>query len=119
VPPREWRLRIEDILAAIERVQRYTAGLDLASFLADEKTVDAVCFCYGVIGEAARHVPDEVVAAHPDLPWAEMRAMRNVVVHEYFGVTPETLWKTAREDLPALVDRLRRLLADPSTEPLT
>jgi uncharacterized protein with HEPN domain len=110
VPPREWRLRVEDILAAIERVQRYTASLDLASFLADEKTVDAVSFCFGVIGEAARHVPDDVVAANPDLPWPEMRAMRNVVVHEYFGVTPETLWKTAREDLPSLVEPLRRLL---------
>jgi uncharacterized protein with HEPN domain len=106
-------------LAAIERVQRYTEGLDLASFLEDEKTVDAVCFCYGVIGEAARHIPDEVVGAYPDLPWAEMRAMRNVVVHQYFGVTLETLWKTAREDLPALVDRLSRLLADSSTEPVT
>ena len=111
MPPRECRLRIEDILAAIERVQRYTASLDLASFLADDKTVDAVSFCFGVIGEAARHVPDDVVAANPDLPWPEMRAMRNVVVHEYFGVTPETLWKTAREDLPDLVNRLRRLLA--------
>ena len=56
MPPREWRLRIEDILAAIERVQRHTQGLDLSSFIADEKTVDAVCFCYGVIGEAARHI---------------------------------------------------------------
>jgi uncharacterized protein with HEPN domain len=110
---------MEDIVAAIERVQRYTEGLDLASFLKDEKTVDAVCFCYGVIGEAARHMPDDVVNAYPDLPWAEMRAMRNVVVHQYFGVTPETLWKTAREDLPALVDRLSRLLADPSIEPVT
>jgi uncharacterized protein with HEPN domain len=112
VPRREWRLRIEDILAAIERVQRYTAGLDLASFLADEKVVDAASFCFGVIGEAAHHVPDDVVAAHPELPWPEMRAMRNVVVHEYFGVTHETLWKTAREDLPGLVDPLRRLLAE-------
>src|SRR5438445_5998268 len=52
-PARDWRLRIEDILAAVERVQRYTAGMDLASFLADEKTVDAVSFCFGVSGEAA------------------------------------------------------------------
>ena len=57
--------------------------------------VDAVSYCFGIIGEAARHVPDEVAVAHPELPWAEMRAMRNVVVHEYFGVTLETRWKTA------------------------
>jgi len=111
VPPREWRVRIEDILDAIARIQRYTADLELASFVADEKTLDAVSFCFGIIGEAARHVPDDVVSAHPELPWPDMRAMRNVVVHEYFGVTHETLWKTAREDLPGLVEPLRRLLA--------
>ena len=65
---------------------------------------------FAVIGEASRHIPDAVVAAHPGLPWTEVRAMRNVIVHEYFGVTDETLWKTAREDLPALVEPLRRLL---------
>lgn len=100
------------MLAAIERAHRYTAGLDLASFVADEKTVDAVSYCFGVIGEAARHVPEEVVAAHPELPWPEMRGMRNVVVHEYFGVTHETLWKTAREDLPSVAGLLRTLLGE-------
>lgn len=92
MPAREWRLRVEDILEGVRRIQEFIAGMDLAAFSADEKTVDAA-------------------AASPDLPWADMRAMRNVVVHEYFGVTRETLWKTAREDLPGIVDGLRRLLA--------
>jgi uncharacterized protein with HEPN domain len=95
VPPRDWRVRIEDILAAIERAQRYTANVDLPSFVNDEKAIDAVCYCFGIIGEAARHVPEEIIGNTPDLPWAEMRGMRNVIVHEYFGVTRETLWKTA------------------------
>src|SRR2546422_7838304 len=55
VPARDWRLRIEDILAAVERVQRYAAGMDLASFLADEKTVDAVSFCFGVMARLRPH----------------------------------------------------------------
>jgi uncharacterized protein with HEPN domain len=113
VPPREWRLRVEDILDAARRIDRYVEGKDLAAFASDERTLDAVSRCFGIIGEAARHVPDEVVAAHPEIPWAEMRAMRNVVVHEYFGVTEETLWKTACEDLPAVVEPLRRLLTKP------
>jgi uncharacterized protein with HEPN domain len=74
--------------------------MDLASFLADEKTVDAVLFCYGVIGEAARHVPDDIVAANPHLPWSEMRAMRNVIVHECFGVTHETLLEDSARGPP-------------------
>lgn len=55
-------------------------------------------------------MPSEIITAHPEIPWAEMRGMRNIVVHVYFGVTNETLWKTAREDLPAIVQPLRKLL---------
>jgi uncharacterized protein with HEPN domain len=103
-------LRVEDILEAIERVQRYTADLDLQIFLSDQKTIDAVARCFGIIGEAARHVPDEIITAHPAVPWADMRAMRNILVHAYFDVTTETLWKTAREDLPGLVELLRGIV---------
>jgi uncharacterized protein with HEPN domain len=110
VPPREWRLRIEDILDAAARAQRYVEGMELAAFIADDRTLDAVSRCFGIIGEAVTHVPKDVIAAHPEIPWAEMRGMRNIVVHQYFGVTSETLWKTAREDLPAIIEPLRRLL---------
>jgi len=106
VPPREWRLRILD---AAGRVQHYVESMDLADFAAD-RTLDAVSRCFGIIGEAVTHVPKEVTDAHPEIPWAEMRAMRNIVVHEYFGVTNETLRKTAREDLPAIIEPLRALL---------
>src|SRR2546423_13410128 len=73
-PARDWRVRIEDILAAVERVQRYTAGMDLASFLADEKTVDAVSFCFGVIGEGGRPLSEDVGAGNPGPPRAGERA---------------------------------------------
>ena len=111
MPPKEWRLRIEDILEAATRAQRYVAGMDLAAFATDDRTLDAVSRCFGIIGEAASHVPQAVIDAHPELPWAEMRAMRNIVVHEYFGVTSETLFKTAREDLAEIIEPLRKLLA--------
>jgi uncharacterized protein with HEPN domain len=110
VPPREWRLRIEDILDAATRIGRYIEGKDLAAFVADALTLDAVSRCFGIIGEAATHVPSDITAAHPEIPWAEMRGLRNIVVHEYFGVTNETLWKTAREDLPTIIEPLRVLL---------
>jgi uncharacterized protein with HEPN domain len=112
VPPREWRLRIEDILDAATRIARYVEGKDLATFVDDDLTLDGVSRCLGIIGEAATHIPNEVIAAHPEIPWAEMRAMRNIVVHEYFGVTNETLWKTAREDLPTILEPLRKLLEE-------
>ena len=111
MPPREWRLRVEDILDAAGRAQRYVEGMDIAAFVGDERTLDAVSRCFGIIGEAVVQIPDSVKVAHPEIPWTEMRAMRNIVVHEYFGVTNETLFKTVREDLPQVMAPLQRLLA--------
>ena len=108
--PRDWRLRIDDILSAIDKIQRYTEGMTGESLATDEKTLDAVLHDVTVIGEAARNVPAEIVERHPEVPWAAMGDMRNVVVHEYFGVLVETLWTTITDDLPPLLLQLRALL---------
>jgi uncharacterized protein with HEPN domain len=111
VPPRDWRLRITDILAAVERIRRYTAGLQEAGFARDEKTVEAVCFALIVIGEAVTHVPADVQAMDPQIPWRKMKGMRNIAAHEYFGIDVSTVWLTATVDVPALKPLLERLLA--------
>ena len=59
---------------------------------------------------AANHIPDDVQDANQDVPWVLMRAMRNRVVHVYFDVDPDILWDTVHNDLPKLVDPLKRLL---------
>lgn len=110
MPPRDWRLRIEDILEAIAKIDRYTAGMTFQAFCADEKTVDAVIRNLIVIGEAAQHIPSENEMRHPELPWARTRGVRNVVVHEYFGVDLSVLWETAKRNLPPLVPLLHSLL---------
>lgn len=110
MPPRHWRLRIEDILESIARIGRYTLGLTVDRFLDDEKTVDAVLHNLAVIGEAAARLPEEIADAYPDIPWDEMRGMRNIVVHEYHGVRLRTVWETIQNDLPALVPALHRVL---------
>ena len=63
MPPRSWRVRIEDILDAIDNIQHYVAGLDFDAFDADRKTVDAVERNLEIIGEATANLPDEVLAA--------------------------------------------------------
>jgi uncharacterized protein with HEPN domain len=108
--PRDWRFRIEDVLDSISKIERYLDGMDLESFSQDDKTIDAVVRNFGIIGEAVRHLPDAVLASHPDLPWHQMRALRNLVIHQYFGVSVEILWETARADLPPLVEPLRKVL---------
>ena len=83
MPRRGWKLRISDIFDAIENVPGYSAGMTFEQFVADRKTIDAVVRNYIVIGEAASHLSDDFIEKHPDLPWREMRDMRNIVVHEF------------------------------------
>jgi uncharacterized protein with HEPN domain len=88
--------------------------MDFAHFAVDEKTVDAVVRNITVIGEAARAMPDAVVTAHPEIPWQDMRDMRNVMVHVYFGLNLQILWDTIRNDLQPLVRPLQALLGKPN-----
>lgn len=113
-PKRGWDLRVSDILESIAKIQSYTEGMDFESFAWDERTVDAVIRHFGVIGEAANHIPESFQAENPAIPLDAMRAMRNFVIHEYFGVSKEIIWKTVKEDLPPLVAPLDAILRDGS-----
>ena len=108
--PRDWRLRIEDILQAIGRITQYVEGMTWETFTADQRTIDAVIRNVELIGEAARNVPEDIVMCYPHIPWAEMRGMRNVLIHEYFLVSVPILWRTATQNLPPLVPDLQRIL---------
>ncbi len=112
MPRREWGLRIEDMVGAINRILEYTHEMDRAAFAADRRTVDAVVRNLIIIGEAANHVPDDVAEANPQVPWARMRGMRNLAVHEYFGVDEDVLWDTVTVNLPGLLPLLRRMLEE-------
>lgn len=107
---RDWQLRIEDILEAIRRMKQYTDGFDYDLWLKDQKTIDAVIRNFEIIGEAAAHVPPEIQASYPALPWGKMKGIRNLLIHEYFGVDAEVLWRTLQEDLPGLEASLSALL---------
>ncbi len=111
MPRRDWRLRVSDILASVDRIGRYTAGHSQASFSKDVMTVEAVCFAPMVIGEAAAHVPDEVRAMDATIPWTKMKGMRNIAAHEYFGIDVATVWQTATVDVPGLKPALTALLS--------
>ncbi|MGD8389726.1 MAG: DUF86 domain-containing protein [Desulfobacteraceae bacterium] len=111
MPPRDWKLRIQDILDAVEGARRYVQGMRYEDFRKDPRTIDAVIRKLTIIGEAAVHVPDEICGISRDVPWVEMRAMRNFVVHEYFGVSEKIAWDTVQNDLPGIVGPLTRLLS--------
>ena len=80
-----WKDRVYDILTAIEKIQRYTAGSSFEAFANDEKTVDAVVRNLTVIGEAAQHIPTDIQARIAAIPWMDMRGMRHRIVHDYLA----------------------------------
>jgi len=116
VPSREWRVRVEDMLEAIERIEEFVQGIDLDAFLKDRRTSDAIVRNLEIIGEAARNVPEDVASRHPGVPWKKAREMRNVLAHAYFGVDLPTVWKTIQDDLPPLKARLHEVLRAPAED---
>lgn len=84
--------------------------MTLDTFRDDEKTVDAVVRNIGVIGEAARHVPQDVQERYPDVPWPQMSGMRNVVIHDYSSVSVPIVWQTVKRNLPPLIPMLEEIL---------
>jgi uncharacterized protein with HEPN domain len=107
---RDWRFRVSDMVAAVQAVADYTRDMTFPQFTADRRTVDAVVRNLIVLGESERWIPEPVKDAHPQVPWRLLRGVRNVVVHEYFGVDPAILWETVRGDLPPLLPRLEAVL---------
>ncbi len=107
-------LFLDDILESIALIERYTQGVTKAAFLADVQLQDAVIRRLEIIGVAIRHLPDELRAQHPAVPWRQIVAMRNILSHEYFGIRLEEVWRVVERDLAELkaeVTEAKRVLA--------
>lgn len=103
------KLLVEDILESAKKIQRYTDGLSFEQFTLDEKTVDAVARNFEIIGEAANRLPEEFKAQHPNIEWNRIRGFRNRIVHDYFGIDYEIVWKIKENYLPELEAELEKL----------
>lgn len=103
---RSAELLLEDILDAARKIQRFTNGITLEEFVADEKTVDAVVRNFEVIGEASNRLPEEFKQAHAYVDWARIRGFRNRIVHDYFGIDHTIVWNIIQHYLPILIETL-------------
>ena len=109
VRKREWRFHLDDMIAFAGKVLAYTDGLDQAGFVGSGLTYDATLRNLELIGEAATHIPDEVRAAHPEIPWRMIIATRNRLIHGYLGIDDDTLWSLIRDDVPERLPLLKDL----------
>jgi uncharacterized protein with HEPN domain len=95
---------------AVDKILRFTRGVDEASFRADQKLVDAVVWNLVVLGEAAKFIPDPVVQAYPRLPWPQIRGIRNRIVHGYDQINLTIIWNVVDVELIPLVPELERIM---------
>lgn len=109
--PRDFRLYLDDILDAVQQIRFYVEGQDEEAFRADRKTQDAVIRNLEVIGEAAGTLPDEVRNQMPEIDWRKFKGLRNILIHEYFGINPAIVWDIVRNKLGPLETACRNLSA--------
>jgi uncharacterized protein with HEPN domain len=112
---RDPKERLRDILQAIEAIDRYRA-CERGEF--DQNEMLQVWFLrhLQIIGEAARHVPDEVRGMAPDIPWNKIIGMRNILVHGYFTIDLDIVWDAVQQDVPLLKSAVVALLKQLETQ---
>lgn len=99
-----------DMLQAAKEVESMLDDRDLSAFLADRILLLATERSIEILGEAARRVSPQYMAAHPEMPWREIIGQRNILAHEYGQIDHELLFKTAVEDIPKLIEQIAALL---------
>ncbi|HEU4558283.1 MAG TPA: DUF86 domain-containing protein, partial [Longimicrobium sp.] len=101
--PRSWQQRIVDIIESAEKILAAVQGVEFSRFASDALLRDAVLYNVVIIGEAARYIPADVQSRYPEVPWRELREIRNFVAHVYHRVSYRQIWRTITTDLPVMV----------------
>lgn len=101
---------LNDIREAIQRIAAYTKGMTYSRFLKDIKTQDAVVRNLEVIGEATKNLSSRLKKTYPQIPWKDLAGVRDKMIHHYFGISYEIVWKIAREQLPQLLPQVEAIL---------
>ncbi len=107
---RDYRLYLKDILEALESIEAFVQGMDRDDLERDDKTASAVIRKFEIIGEATKQLPKEIRQKYPDVPWSDMAGMRDRLIHGYFGVDYEVIWRTIKERIPKVKPQIKRIL---------
>ena len=109
---REYTDYLQDILEALTKARQFVKDVDFEAFHANDEKVFAVIRALEIIGEAAKNIPKTIRGRYTDIPWEDIVGMRNKVIHNYFGVDLQVIWKTLHKDLPPLQVAVAKILED-------
>jgi len=109
---REHRAFLEDIINSIGKIERYCHGLSKASFASNELVQDAAIRNLEIIGEAVKKVPDEIKSKKTMIAWKKIAGLRDVLIHDYFGININIIWDVIENKLPELKAAVLEMLPD-------
>lgn len=107
---RDSKIYFEDIVQAIKKIQNYTKDMSLSKFKKDHLVKDAVLRNLSIIGEAANHISSLDKKNIPNIEWRNIIGLRNILIHEYFGIDDEIIWDVVKNHLPDLKKEIKRYL---------
>lgn len=110
--PRDYKVYLEDILEAIGKISRYTAGVSQKAFSEDERTLDAVVRNLEIIGEAIKKVPGKIRSKYSEVEWKRIAGLRDILIHEYFGIDVDIIWDIVQNKLPVLEKQINQILSE-------
>lgn len=109
---RDFMLFLNDIMDAMEAIERFVEGLELEDFIEDDKTSSAVIRKFEIIGEASKHIPSWLREKYPQIPWQRMAGMRDRLIHGYFGIDHTLVMDAIRIEIPSVKPKLERILKE-------
>jgi uncharacterized protein with HEPN domain len=116
MPERDTRLYFADIIDSGNAISQFVEGLSYEQFRKDRKTYSAVIREFEIIGEAVGKIPEDLKNRHPDVEWQDVKDFRNLLIHEYFGVDLEIVWRIITDDLPGLINAINEMMPAGDTQ---
>jgi uncharacterized protein with HEPN domain len=110
---RDYRLYLEDIAEAAKTAREYVAGMGKDELAKDRRTSDAVVRNLEIVGEAVKKLPAQVKREHPEVEWKKIAGLRDILVHDYFGIDMDIVWDVVQNKLPVLAEQVQRIIDEP------